>query len=352
MPTNARESLLISVVIPTRNRCTLVQEAVEALWRQTLPAPRWEIIVVDNCSTDDTGECVRAMQQRSPCDLHYLRMPRDGGPAGARNAGATRGAGRYIVFMDSDVVLDDAWLALAVEHADADPRIGLLSGKLLYAAKPEFVNAFGGEMGRIGLAWDACERAPSSAVDRAVERLWVPMAAALVRRELFHEIGGFDPAFLYAYEDSDLGWRVNLTGFRCVCLPDLLAYHRVSDREEWLDQALIYHACKNRLRSLLSNYGWRQLVLYLPPYLAYAVIDSFARRPRRSKLRALLWNLAALPDTLRRRRIVQRQRRVTDGLLRHLFSARWFPPETVRTRHQRQHALHLGDAVETVEAKT
>jgi glycosyltransferase involved in cell wall biosynthesis len=114
MSANPSNGLLISVVIPTRNRSRLLQETIESLWNQTLEPASWEIIVADNCSTDDTAQCVERLRRRSPCGMHYCRLDRDRGPAGARNAGAALARGRFILFLDSDVFLAPDWLSKAL----------------------------------------------------------------------------------------------------------------------------------------------------------------------------------------------------------------------------------------------
>jgi GT2 family glycosyltransferase len=278
--------------------------------------------------------------------MHYCRLDRDRGPAGARNAGAALARGRFILFMDSDVLLAPDWLHRALGWVSADPGLGIVAGKLGYASRPDRVNAYGGAISWIGLAWDAYERAPDHVITGPAECLWVPGAVAFVPRDVFECVGGFDPRFQIGYEDSDFGWRANLAGFRCLCVPDLVAYHRVTDRAEVQGADLVFHICKNRLRSLLKNLGWLRLAIATPLYLAYATADSLLRGPRLVKLRALWWNLAHLPDTLRMRAQVQWERVRSDADICHLFSRRLFPPETIRVRHQRQNDMLAGDPIE------
>ncbi|MCP4589402.1 MAG: glycosyltransferase family 2 protein [bacterium] len=339
----------VSVVIPTYNRARLVQQAVEHLWSQTLPHDRWEIIVADNCSTDDTPEVVAALQARSTCPMHYRRLTRDGGPSSSRNTGAEAATGQYLVFIDSDVYLDPPWLERAVALADAEPSIGILAGKLVYALRPDCVNVYGGAISRIGLAWDANERQPASAITKPADFLWVATAAVLVRRNVFVELGGFDEDYYYGYEDSDLGWRLNLAGYRCRCVPELVAHHRVSDRPQARGPKITYHSWKNRLRSLLKNYGRRRLVAYLPIYLTYAFVAMLLQRPRWPKVMALWWNLRKLFATLRRRRQIQTTRVCSDKRLDPLFAQRWFPDERVDVRHRRHIELHAGGCVDELE---
>ena len=290
--------------------------------------------MVDNSSDDGTGEWVRAFAQQSGRAVHHL-LKEPAGPGPARNLGAARAIGSLVAFLDSDVTLDPDWLRHAVAHLESEPGVGIVGGKLLYADAPHRLNSFGGVTGRIGLAWDAHEGDLSASRVEPRPSLWVSCSAMLVRRELLERVGGFDETFFYGYEESDLGWRACLAGWSVVCIPDALAHHRVGRVVGRSDPQIVFHYCKNRLRSMLKNYGAARLACYLPAYLAYSVVDLLVRAPRAAKLRALAWNAGALGDTLARRAQVQATRRVSDRQLEPLFSRRFFPPVPLANRRRR-----------------
>ncbi|MEE9296819.1 MAG: glycosyltransferase family 2 protein [Phycisphaerae bacterium] len=325
---------LVTVVSPTRNRVSLLQMSLECVWRQTIGPERIEIVVVDNYSTDDTARRFRELAVQAPCRMRYHRMESNRGPAAARNAGAALGEGEFIAFLDSDVQLKDDWLQTMLDLLQGDRRIGIGGGKLLFAPTPDRVNAYGGAMTRIGFAWDAHEGDKSDPVDQPMDCLWVPTAAAMMRRSLFESLGGFDEAFYACYEDVDLGWRANLAGYRSVCIPDAVTWHHIGARVPTVGDTITYHYCKNRLRTMLKNYGVANLVKYVPIYTAYALVDAVLRRPRIHRLKALLWNVIRLRDTLRSRSQVQRGRTVSDAELGRLFTPEYFPSSTVARRRK------------------
>lgn len=329
------EKPTVSVIIPTHNRGSLIHEVIEPLWKQTAASQIAEIIVVDNCSTDDTEQRVRALAEKSPCPLRYHRMPCDRGPSVSRNAGARLATSTLIGFLDSDVVLDSRWMEFTLDRLARDPTIGMIGGKLVYASRPDRLNSYGGDMGWIGLGWDHQEGGSSDRATEPHECLWIPTAAVLIRRSLFDSLGGFDEAFYLFFEDSDFGWRLNLAGFRCVCIPEAVAFHNIVDGRAELGAFLTFHACKNRLRSLIRNCGLPRLAAFLPLYLGYAATDAVVRSPRLPKLRALWWNVLELGDTLRKRVETQRARRARDSDIAHLFSPRLFPPERRGNRRRR-----------------
>jgi GT2 family glycosyltransferase len=324
----------VTVVIPTYNRCDDLERCIRALFKQDYPTDRYDIVIVDNSSTDATPKLVARMQERSVCRMRYFVIP-PGGPAKARNYGMAQANGDAVAFVDSDVNLDPKWLQHTSGLMQNDDKIGIVSGKLVYASRPDRLNAFGGELGRIGLGWDRHEGELSSRVNDTIESLWVSGAALLARLSLAKQMGGFDVTFFYGYEDSDFGWRMNLYGGKVVCTPDAIAYHCVNEEVSKSDPRIVFHYCKNRLRSMLKNYGLCRLVIYLPIYLAYTVLDATVRPPHLAKLRALLWNVVKLPNTLLHRWKTQYNRVEPDRNIAHLFNRRFFAPVTLSGRRRR-----------------
>ena len=221
----AVEAPLVSVIIPTRNRGALLQEAIEALWRQTLPPERFEILVVDNRSTDDTQQRVRALQERSPCALLFHVMPTNDGPVPSRNEAARRARGALLAFTDSDCRVCPEWLERAAA-AFADERVALVTGPVL--DKPEQVR---GRFARV-----------TGGVTR--EHPSYPAANAVYRRSAFEAQGGFDQSLCFvdpldrAVEcaDTDLAWRIKKSGLRNVFVPEAVVHHEVENtsRLKWL----------------------------------------------------------------------------------------------------------------------
>jgi len=210
------DKILVSVVIPTRNRARLLQEVVEALWGQTLDPELFEIIIVDNRSTDETPRLVQEWARRSPCRMVYHCMEENRGPTPSRNRGVELARGALIAFTDSDCRPVPEWLALGAE-AMRDEKVGLVTGQVLY--KPEqrvrFFSRASGE---------AKEEHPS-----------YPTCNAWYRRAVFLQLGGFDMALCFRdfrsrpveCADSDLAWRVKEAGHLNVFVPGMVVYHEV-----------------------------------------------------------------------------------------------------------------------------
>lgn len=194
----------ISVVIPVYNRRVIMEKTLENLTQQTLDPTRFEVIVVDDASTDGTGEMIQSFE--SPYLLRYFRMPGRSGPAGARNKGVREAQGNLIVFIDSDLVpapeLLEAHLAA---HQSEDQVIG--HGPVIHTTDLENPTA-----ARMKLT--------------DMSRAFFATGNVSIRREHLLKAGLFDEEFReYGWEDLELGRRLRRLQLRAVPVPEAKGYH-------------------------------------------------------------------------------------------------------------------------------
>jgi len=120
--------VILSVVIPTRNRANLLAKALKSLESQTMDGGDYEIIVVDNGSSDNTKEVCKE-SSRSLGNLRYIHEPRPGLHMG-RHAGLREAQGEILVYGDDDIVVSPTWLE-AVKESFEMPDVGLVGGRIL-----------------------------------------------------------------------------------------------------------------------------------------------------------------------------------------------------------------------------
>ena len=325
----------VTVVIPTFNRAGELHRALHHLSVQSVGAI--QVVVVDNSSTDATESMVRGLMPAWAGRLRYIRKEPNG-PASARNAGVQVVDTPYVLFHDSDVELPPEWVERALSHLDANPGLAAVGGYILYAFDLQRVNAYGGDMGYFGLAWDVDEDTPLDSSKGAAARIWINCSAMLARRDALMQVAGFDERYFYGYEDSDLGWRLNLAGYRLEVHPDLKARHHVDPNPGNAHAEIVFHYCKNRLRSILKNASVVRLPFMLCMYGAYTFADLLLRPSRKAKLRALAWNAVHLPETLALRGTVQAGRVCADSTVFRLGSGRWLPPNPLGGHRRRPSA--------------
>jgi succinoglycan biosynthesis protein ExoO len=121
--------IAVSVIMPVYNAANFVGRAIGSVLAQSLPAA--EILVIDDCSTDQTIAVVEALARRHPA-IRLLRMPRNGGPAAARNLGIAQATGDWIAILDADDAYAPDRLAAVAEMTARDPAADIVADDLLY----------------------------------------------------------------------------------------------------------------------------------------------------------------------------------------------------------------------------
>jgi GT2 family glycosyltransferase len=204
-----------SVVIPCYNNAAILAKSLPALARQTLPQDRFEVIVVDDGSTDDTEEVVAAAG--SPESFRYIRQSNQGAAA-ARNRGGSQATGDILVFLDSDVVPDER---LLLEHLESHRlhRQALVVGRtraLPADGSDRFYEVMGDEL-------FALDEGDEEKILTFQEMLTRNLS---LRRETFLELGGFDEDFPRSgYEDVEFAYRASHLGYRVIYNPKASGDH-------------------------------------------------------------------------------------------------------------------------------
>lgn len=246
----------LSVVIPTHNSRDLLPDTLQALFAQEVGNDRFEIIILDDGSTDGSDEVVRRL--RSPVPLTY-EWRANLGRGAARNAGARLARHPVLLFLDADVRPAAGWLAGHARHHRTHRRIGV-QGRTLQDP---------------GSLTTTFMRATNLLPDLTVRRREALSPMHVITRnfsttaEAFWDAGGFDEGFTgYGWEDIELALRLRQAGVRLHYEPEALAYHhhvqRLEDLLPKLRQAgagAVYFWRKHR------RPRWLGLFLEIDPFL-------------------------------------------------------------------------------------
>lgn len=301
------------VIICAHNNRDIIARCLDSVNRQTVkPAT---ITVIDDYSTDGTPELVR---KKYPT-VRIIRKKSNVGPSRCRNDAINSTKSCYIAILDSDVVLDKSWLKEMLAVMDKDWTVAMAGSKLLCAKDKNRINSTGISLMRIGVGRDRDSGKPATFDNNETRILAVCSAAMIIRRTSLAKIGLFDEAFFYGQEDTDLCWRANIAGFGVVYNPKAVAHHNVSETVSKNIGMVYFHATKNRIRLLVSNYQLRNLILYLALYTIVSIGDIIFRPYRREKLAGWLWNISNFRATMQKRKLVQALRNKKDSELFPLF---------------------------------
>ncbi len=246
----------ISVVVPTYNQSGIIEYCLHSLFTQTADPESFEIVVVDDGSTDNTPALVKRLAPEAPCELVYLRQP-NSGRSKTRNNGAMKARGEYIIFLDGDMTVRREFVAA---HLKAHSRQGLIvHGTVVNTPQISDPNAGPATMPNFSRAFFATGNVS-------------------IERAKFIESGMFDEDFVeYGWEDLELGERLRHMGLKAVKSTTAWSYHLcpkvtcqsiprlIGKEKERARMALLFYR-KNpsfpvRLMTLISPvyFGWDRL---------------------------------------------------------------------------------------------
>ena len=210
----AHEKVEVSIIIPVFNQFQFTHACLASL--QTIEErSAFEVIVVDDCSTDKTAELVPRMQ-----GVVYLRNEKNSGFIFSCNRGAAPARGKYLFFLNNDTIVTPGWLTALLATFVEDPQAGIVGSKLVYPHGQ--LQEAGGIIWRDASGWnygkfDDPEK-PEYNYLREVD--YCSGAALMIRKSLFQSLGGFDPKYAPAYyEDADLSFKVRKAGYKVFYQP-------------------------------------------------------------------------------------------------------------------------------------
>jgi len=302
---------LVSIIILSRNHLEHLEDCLKSV--MNLDYPHLEIILADNASTDGSPDFV---QEKFP-SVRLLRFDKNYGFAEGNNRTIKQAKGDYVLLLNPDTKIEPNCVDKLIKAMEQDKTIGICMPKMLMFNEPSVINStgiIGNELlqGRDRGAWEL----DTGQYDKDVQILGACGAGMFIRRNLFEKIGYFDRFYFAYYEDLDFSIRTWWTGYKVNSVPQAIVYHKFRPFRKDIFNEYIDH--RNRLKMMLKNMSLVTLGWMLPKSL-YSDIKSIYRHLRRKRfrlayyrLKALLWNLIMLPDTLIRRVKIQMKKVIRD----------------------------------------
>jgi GT2 family glycosyltransferase len=313
---------LVSIIIVNFNGARFLESCLEAVWQ--CDHVDFEVIVIDNGSTDNSCDLLRTLGSQHG-NLKTIFLPENRGPSAARNYGAKAARGMYYAFLDNDTRPQIGWLSSALKTLSDDTRRGACQCKLLLADTDGIIDSVGEYLGQHGFLVQAAIAGQEHDLgqhDQVRPILAAKSAAMVVTREAFVAAGGFDEDFFIYLEDTDLCWRIWLSGFQVITAPTSVVHHHfgttsiiIPDRINFLVK---YYGCRNYVLTILKNAGPGLLLRLLPTHIMLWIGLAFYHLSRGQVesaqwiLRALLWIGSHPRIVLAKRKRAQSHRRVSD----------------------------------------
>jgi GT2 family glycosyltransferase len=296
---------MVSVIVLNYNGGMFAQACLKSILATKYP--NFELIVVDNASTDGSYELIRELFPRK---VSLLRNSRNVGYAEGNNIGFQHSRGDIIAFLNIDTEVTENWLIELVK-ALACKEVGVVQSALIKLKDRRSVDSLGWTIDPLGYGYAAWQ---NSQGEKSRKPFYAEGSAMAIRRETINEvlINGlpFDSDYFVYFEDLDLSWRLRLRGYNVSLVRSSLVYHARGYGLAYDSYPKVYYNSRNRITTLIKNYDLKQLLTLVPLLLAVEIARTFrflCRNPvgARAKLRGIAWNFRNIRSTWRKRVFVQ-----------------------------------------------
>lgn len=336
----------ISVVVVNWNRRELLRACLESLARQR--NADFEVIVVDNGSTDGSPEMVeRHWCRRGGLRVRLLRNADNRGFCAANNQGFAAARGEFVALLNNDAEADPGFLAALREVFDRGEQVGMAAAKILVHEDPQRIDKAGHLIYPDGQNRGRGTGEPDRGqYDQVEECLWPDGCAAMYRKRMLDQVGGFDEDFFMFGDDAELGLRARIAGWKCLYTPAAVVRHHRGGSISPASTRRLYLIERNRVLLAVKLFPWS--LLWLNPffYLArlaaglWAAVRNKGELTRfpgltgklRVALALLCGDLAAvrlMPKMLRKRRQIEAIRALSPRQVRELIMRYRIPIRTL-----------------------
>jgi len=311
----------VSVIIVNYNGALFLDRLFSSLQSQTFRD--FEIIFVDNASSDNSVEIANAWAKKKTIDIKIVRLKNNTGFCKGNNIGFKYAKGLYLALLNNDTYVSRTWLEELVETLDSDSSIGVCQSKIIDLRNKHTV--YGNFLGVYG-------KRKFSKLFKIVDGLfdgvfYASGASLIIRRELIEMMGYLFDDKQFA-GDMDLGWRTRLMDFKVVTNLRSICYHYRGHACKMVLRNEVnvgYVVFKDQLRTFIKNYGLTYLLLRTPILLFVDFLNSVYKSMKtRSPViyslpKAILWNLYNLRDTWKEHIKMQAKRRVPDDRIENFM---------------------------------
>lgn len=227
----------------------------------------YDIVIVDNCSTDASIEFIT---QKYP-NIKCITLPENLGFAEGYNTVLKKVKSEYYILLNSDVEVTQGWIQPIIELLDSNNQIAACQPKILsYNNKAyfEYAGAAGGFIDTLGFPF--CRGRIFSTIEQDhsqyndnTEIFWATGSCMVIRSKIFHKLGGFDPFFFTYFEEIDLCWRIKKEGLKIYFCSGSTVYHLGSGTIGDDNPKKTFFKIRNRLLMMYKNTSSNKKIIYI-----------------------------------------------------------------------------------------
>ncbi len=312
----------VSILVLNYNGMAHLDEFLGSATNLNYPRDKYEIVIVDNGSTDGSPEYI----ERNYPEVKLIRLDRNYGFAQGNNIGARYCKGDFLALINNDTVLDKNWLIELVRAAMEKPDAIYGSVMLKYGTR-DVIIYHGGKLTAWGFArhlrtWERY----SSPGGKPIMTFYADGCGLLISKDLFLRLGGFDGDYFCVAEDYELSWKAWLMGHEVFLIPTAKFWHKVSATMGAMSSRHMYLLWRNQLRNIIKFAEGANMLRMLALTIIYTIFASISlfcfleRKPYLilSVVKAYADVLRELPRLMRKRGVFQQIRKLRDKQLRKM----------------------------------
>jgi len=323
---------LASIIILNWNGKQYIKDCLVSLKKQSYK--NLEVILVDNGSIDGS---VSYIKNNFSSFVKLIENKSNLGFATGNNIGIKNSKGKYILLLNNDTKANSSWAEELIKAAESDDSIGMCASKVLSLDNPKIIDNVGHLIYKDGLNRGRGRLEYDEGQYDTIEEVFLPSGcAALYRKKMLDEIGGFDEDFFAYSDDTDIGIRGRLAGWKCIYVPKAVVYHKYSGSTSPYSLFKAFHAERNRfwiavkyfpLPILLCNLYYAAMRTSLQFYGALTHKGAAGRFKEEFSFTELFWTLLkayfsamkGLPKMWKKRKDIHKLQKVS-----HREIYRWF----------------------------
>ena len=253
----------VCIIIVLFNSKQYLDDCFFSLKNINYPKEFYEILVVDNASTDDS---VAYLKKEFP-DLEIIENKENSGFAKGNNIGMKSALEKgfdYIYLLNADTEVTPDFLSKAVGQAESDEKIGSVQSRMMLWNNKELVNSIGNEIHYLGFGFCRGYKEKFDQNNYKKEIAYASGAGVLLKTKVLKKTGLFEDDFFMYHEDLDLGWKNMLCGYKNILAKDSIIFHKYSFSKSIKKY---YFMERNRFLVLFQNYKLLTLLVIFPPLL-------------------------------------------------------------------------------------
>lgn len=306
---------MVSFIIVNWNGERFIEDCFNSLRTQIYK--NFEIIFVDNASTDCSLDIAKGLALSYNFNAKFIELDSNTGFAQGNNEGLRYCTGEYIALLNTDTMADKNWLGNLVNSMDLHREAGICASKLIRFGE-NVIDSAGDGYSTFGHGFKRGEGDSPLTFLKEEYVFGACAGAALYRRIMIDQIGLFDEDFFLIHEDTDLNFRAQLSGWKCLFVPDAIVYHKVGASLRKIDTLAAYYSVRNdklvKIKNLPLAIFSRKILSLILGEITTCLFHVSARKFK-PYVRANIDVLKILPVYIRKRNEVMKLKRVTDDYI-------------------------------------